>query len=169
MGHPVSNNRAVGGMLRHMAESDKDLIISDAVVESIKAELEKISPTRRQRILETVALAALGSIPWIGGVLSVAASYNFGGSDVRGDTLRDQWLEEHRQKLLKLRETLAQIAARLEGLGEEIDGRIESPEYLTLIRTTFRQWIKQRQTRNATCLFSSLRTQQEQESALMTF
>ena len=48
---------------------------SGGVLATIKAELEAASPSRRQRILEAIALAALGSIPWVGGVLSAAATF----------------------------------------------------------------------------------------------
>ncbi len=127
-------------MLRRMTDNDNDLIASEAVIDTIKAELEKASPTRKQLILQAITLAALGSIPWVGGVLSVAATYKFNESSIQGDTLRDQWLNEHRQKLLSLRETLEQIIGRLEKLGDEIDERIASPQYLALVPTTFRQW-----------------------------
>jgi len=46
---------------------DEKLVPRDYVVESIKAEIELSSPSRRQRIFEAIALAALGSIPWVGG------------------------------------------------------------------------------------------------------
>jgi|SRR5271170_2517946 len=127
-------------MLRPMSDSGSEILKTDIVIESIRAELEKVSPTRRQRILEAIALAPLGSIPWVGGFLSAAANYKFDESGVRGDTLRNQWLMEHHEKLLGLRATLDQIFARLDGLGEEIDERIESPEYLALVRKTFREW-----------------------------
>jgi hypothetical protein len=117
-----------------------EIVRVDAIIDTVRAELEEVSSSRRQRILEAIALAALGSIPWVGGVLSAAASYNFGESDVRGDTLRNQWLKEHQQKLGDLHSTLEQIFSRLEGLGEEIEARIESQEYLMLVRKTFREW-----------------------------
>jgi hypothetical protein len=120
--------------------ADSGLSKSDTVIESIKAELEKASPTHRQRILEAIALAALGSIPWVGGVLSATANYKFDESGIRGDTLRNQWLDEHHHKLQNLRATLEQIFARLDGFGEEINERIESQEYLGLVRKTFREW-----------------------------
>jgi hypothetical protein len=47
---------------------------------------------------------------------------------------------EHNQRLQFLRHTLEQMASRLEGLGEEVDERIHSQQYLVLVRKTFRQW-----------------------------
>ena len=70
---------------------DQDQIVkTDQVIESIRAELDKVSPTRRQRIMEAIALAALGSVPWVGGVLAAAATFKFDEHGVRGDKLRNQ-------------------------------------------------------------------------------
>jgi hypothetical protein len=42
----------------------------DAAIEFIRTELAKATPTSRRRIIEKVILAALGSIPWVGGFVS---------------------------------------------------------------------------------------------------
>src|SRR5947208_17103636 len=69
-----------------MTDEQDRIIPRDYVVESIKAELEGASSSRRQRIFEAIALAALGSIPWVGGVISAASSYKAGESDAQRDT-----------------------------------------------------------------------------------
>lgn len=112
----------------------------DVIIETIKAELAAASPGRRQRIREAIALAVLGSIPWIGGVLSAAATFKFDESGVRQDDLRTQWLGAHEQRFQDLRATLEGMLTRIESLGEEVYDRIESPEYLGLVRKTFREW-----------------------------
>jgi hypothetical protein len=61
-------------MLWRMGDENNKIIPRDYVVESIKAEIEIATPSRRQRIFEAIALAALGSIPWIGGVIAASAS-----------------------------------------------------------------------------------------------
>jgi hypothetical protein len=126
-------------ILSAMADLD-GLVKRDIVVESIKAEIEKASPTQKQRIFEAIALAALGSIPWIGGVLAAAATYKFGSTDIQRDELFKQWLDEHQAKLQMLRSTLNEMSGRLEGLGSEIEERISSEQYLALVRKAFRQW-----------------------------
>jgi hypothetical protein len=82
---------------------------SGGVLGTIKAELEAASPSRSQRILEAIALAALGSIPWVGGVPSVAATFKTGEAGVRQDDLRTQWLQEHQRRLEELRAILSGI------------------------------------------------------------
>ncbi len=123
-----------------MPENRDEIVKTDQVIDSIRAELDKVSPSRRQRIMEAIALAALGSVPWVGGVLAAAATFKFDESNVHGDELRNQWLLEHHGKLRQLRATLEGMVARFEGLGEEIEDRIESEDYLALVRKTFRQW-----------------------------
>jgi hypothetical protein len=123
-----------------MGDDQNKIIPTDYVIESIKAEIESASPSRRRRILEAIALAALGSIPWIGGVISAAAAYKAEGSEFQRDDLLREWLQEHHEKLQNLRATLAQMVGRLEGFGQEVEERITSQDYLGLVRKTFRQW-----------------------------
>ncbi len=111
-----------------------------AIVEALRAELAKSEPSRRRRIIEKFVLAALGSIPWVGGFLSAAASYKAEEGSLRQDSLQTQWLEEHQEKLLKLRATLEDIQHRFASLGESIEARIQSEEYLGLVRKAFRAW-----------------------------
>lgn len=123
-----------------MAEDQDKLVPVDHVIESIKAEIESASPSRRRRILDAIALAALGSIPWVGGVISAAATYASGESQFKRDDLFREWLQEHHEKLQNLRATLSQMVTRLEGFGQEVEERITSQGYLGLVRKTFRQW-----------------------------
>src|ERR1700688_3484956 len=116
------------------------LIPGDYVIESIKAEIESATPSRKRQIFEALAMAALGSIPWVGGVVSAAASYADGKSQVERQDLLREWLQEHQAKLHELRATLEQMAMRLEGFGKEVEERITSEEYLMLVRKTFRLW-----------------------------
>lgn len=111
-----------------------------AIVERLRAELAKSEPSRRRRIVEKFILAALGSIPWIGGFLSAAMDYHGEESTLRQDSLQTQWLEEHHGKLGQLRETLQEIQRRFEAMGERIEERIQSDEYLGLVRKAFRAW-----------------------------
>ncbi len=54
--------------------------------------------------------------------------------------LHREWLEEHGQKFIELGTTLGGITERLEEFGEDVQTRIESPEYLGLVRKAFRAW-----------------------------
>jgi hypothetical protein len=112
------------------------------IVERLKKELAKSEPSRRRRIIEKFVLAALGSIPWIGGFLSAAYEYKAEEGTLQQDSLQTQWLEEHQEKISALRATLAEIESRFQSLGPEIEDRIQSQEYLNLVRKAFRTWDK---------------------------
>jgi len=112
----------------------------DVAIEEIRRILTGQRSSTRRRAFEKFFLAALGSIPWVGGYISAAASLKFEGSGVRQDDLQTQWLEGHHQKLGHLKETLETIESRFENLGDTIDERIQGEEYLTLVRRAFRAW-----------------------------
>jgi len=109
-------------------------------VEFIRTELAKAAPSDRRRLVEKFILAALGSIPWIGGFVSAAASFKAEEGTVRTDNLQTQWLEEHGRKIAELMAALKEIVLRFEALGEVIDERIQSDQYLAIVRKAFRVW-----------------------------
>ncbi len=121
-------------------EDDHQGSAENSVVERLRAELAKSEPTRKSRIVEKFVLAALGSIPWVGGFLSAAADYKAEEGAIHQDSLQTQWLEEHHSKLVSLRDTLGDVQRRFEALGDTIDERIQSEEYLGLVRKAFRTW-----------------------------
>jgi hypothetical protein len=103
----------------------------------LRAEIAKASASERRALLEKFVLAALGSIPWIGGFLSAAASFKAEQGTRDSNRLHTQWLEEHANKLGDLRNTLDQVIGRFNDLGREIDERIQNEEYLQLVRRSF--------------------------------
>ena len=112
----------------------------DEIIENIRNELIKYSPKTKGRIIEKIILAALGSIPWVGALLSTAASFKIDGSAIKTSNLQLQWLEEHENKFKKLLMTLSEIDARFASIGDEIDERISSEDYLALVRKSFKTW-----------------------------
>lgn len=125
------------------------------VFASLRAEIEKSEPTTGRRVFESIVLAALSSIPWVGGFLSAAATFRFNEAGLRTNSLQNQWLDEHHRKLVALQATLEEIGRRFENLGDTIDERIQSEEYLGIVRKAFRAW-DQADTREKQRLISSL-------------
>ncbi len=115
-------------------------VTDEQVIANLRAEIEKVDPSRSGRIIEKFFMAVLSSIPWIGGVLSAAESFRSEEGAHRQNYLQTQWLEEHQRKLFELARALQEIQSRFESLGEEIDDRIQSEEYLALVRKAFRVW-----------------------------
>lgn len=123
-------------MNNKLTESDN----SGSEIERIRDELAKVTPSTKKRALEKFGLAALGSIPWVGGFISAAASLKTEEGTLKTDSLQTKWLEEHQVKMERLSQTLEEIAQRFEKLGEEITDRIQTDEYLDLVRKSFRAW-----------------------------
>ena len=123
-----------------MTDSSITPTSKDGAVQAIRSELEKGRSSRTRRVSEKFVLAAVGAIPWVGGVIAAAASIRGEEAAVRNDDLQTQWLEEHQQKLIDLGTTVEGIDARFESLGPEIEERIQSPAYLALVRQAFRAW-----------------------------
>lgn len=109
-------------------------------IEEIKAEIAEHQGTRRGRFAGKFFLAAIGSIPWIGGYLSTLASLKDQEESVRISEIQTEWLGEHHEKLENLQETLTEVDTRFASLGDSITERIESEEYLGIVRKAFRVW-----------------------------
>ena len=109
-------------------------------IERIKADLSDSVQSKRQRIFMMIIGAALGTIPWIGGFLSAAASFKSDEGQVKNNELYEQWFAEHEKKIKELYSTLHSVLGRLNEFPEEINARLESEEYLKLIRKAFRIW-----------------------------
>jgi hypothetical protein len=119
---------------------DDNLPTKSPIEESIRQEIAKSFQSKKKRIFSKFTMAALGSIPWVGGFLSALLSIKDEESQLKSSELQTQWLEEHSGKMNKLAINLAEILQRLESFGEEIDQRLESEEYLALVRRGFRSW-----------------------------
>jgi hypothetical protein len=117
----------------------KDEGSENAVIE-IKQELDKLNPDLKKRALEKFTLAALGSIPWVGGFISAAVNLKTEEGSLKTDSLQTRWLEEHQRKMEILGETLAEISKRFDSLGTTIEERVKSEEYLDVVRKAFRAW-----------------------------
>jgi hypothetical protein len=110
-----------------LAETSQDALIS------------RLSGGKSTKYVRFV-VAALGSIPWVGGFIAASASLSAEREQQNINDLQRLWLEEHREKIKQLSSTLADIFTRLDNFGDEVQQRIESPEYLALVRKVFRLW-----------------------------
>jgi len=106
----------------------------------IMGRLQALEPTTKQRVLRKLVGAALGSIPWVGGFMAAGWAFRQESGQVETHVLQRQWLEEHTGKMEKLGRALADLTARLDSFGDEVTTRLESEEYLALVRKAFRMW-----------------------------
>mgnify|MGYP001592689444 CR=1 FL=1 len=87
-----------------------------------------------------VGMAALGGLPWVGSVISAAATLSAENEQGVTNQLLYLWVKEHEGKLKEFGTTLNLLFGRFESFGDQIKERIESDEYITLVRKTFRLW-----------------------------
>jgi hypothetical protein len=106
---------------------------------SQEALVQRLSEGKNRKYVRFL-VAALGSIPWIGGFIAASAGLAAEREQQGINDLQQVWLQEHKGKIAELRDALTDIFHRLDNFGDQIQQRIESPEYLALVRKTFRSW-----------------------------
>lgn len=117
-----------------------EIRIADTSIEDqIKKELKTQPGSERDRIFSKFFGAALGGIPWVGGFLTALTDLHF-DDQPKNNLLYEKWLEEHRTKMKLLGETLYEVVKKLNEFSEEINERLESEEYLQIVRKSFRTW-----------------------------
>jgi hypothetical protein len=124
----------------HKEDSNPRSFEPDAAIEAIRSELSVEKTSKRRRVAGKFFVAALGAIPWVGGFFAAAAEIRAEEAEAKKDDLRTQWLEEHHRKLGQLAKTLGDVEKRFDCFGPEVEERIQSPEYLSLVRQGFRVW-----------------------------
>jgi hypothetical protein len=125
-----------------MADDEKKTEIvelTDIVSKEEQAVLEKIIGGNWKKYTR-VTMAALGILPWVGSLLGAAATLSSENDQEDTTKLLFLWIKEHEIKLKELGATLNSIFGRFESFGERINQRIESEEYLGLVRKTFKKW-----------------------------
>lgn len=113
--------------------------MTDIVSKEEQAVLEKITGGSWKKYAR-VTMAALGILPWVGSLLGAAATLSSENDQEDTTKLLFLWIKEHEIKLKELNVTLNSIFGRFESFGVRIKQRIESEEYLGLVRKTFKKW-----------------------------
>jgi len=87
------------------------------------------------------ALQAVGgAIPLAGGILSAIAGAWSEGEQDRVNRFFEHWVRMLQDELKEKEQTIIEIMARLDLQNEAIAARVESKEYQSLVKKTFREW-----------------------------
>ena len=86
------------------------------------------------------ALQTAGSVPIIGGLLTAAASAWSEHEQNKVNRFFEQWLRMLRDELQEKETTIIEIMTRVDLQDEKIAQRVESKEFQSLVRKTFRDW-----------------------------
>jgi hypothetical protein len=108
--------------------------------EFISYDLALIKNQARWKKYCRVVANAMSSIPWVGMILSTKSAFQGNKEQFEVNELFEEWLKVHKVKIEDLMVSLDEVAGRLESIPEAYESRIESEEYLTLVRRAFRSW-----------------------------
>ncbi|MDE2480798.1 MAG: hypothetical protein KGN02_01240 [bacterium] len=87
------------------------------------------------------ALQAIGGlIPFAGGLFSAAAGAWSEHEQERVNAFFKHWLKMLQDEMREKEQTILEIMARIDMHDEKVNERIESPEYQSLLKKTFREW-----------------------------
>lgn len=114
--------------------------LEDAALAFIRGQLERSRQDQSRRASEKFLLAAVEGVPWVGAFVAAAAALKNDTTELKRESLHALWLEQHESKLRRLRDTLENMRARFEEIGGQVLERIDSQEYLDLVRKGFRAW-----------------------------
>lgn len=81
-----------------------------------------------------------GVIPFVGGAISGAASAWSDEEQKKINSLLQTWLALQEDEIKEIGMTMYEILARLDLTDEAINARMQSPEYLSLVKKAFRDW-----------------------------
>ena len=109
-------------------------------IDKIKEDLESIDSKGKRNRTGRFVVAALSSIPWVGGVIAASAAFHAEKEQGKVNELQEQWLLEHQRKIEQLGKAIYSIADRLDASGTDIDDRVKSEEYLALVQKGFKEW-----------------------------
>jgi hypothetical protein len=91
-----------------------------------------------------VARAALqivgGAVPFAGGLFSAAAGAWSEREQEKVNNFLKQWIKMLEDEIREKEQTVIEIMARLDMHDEKITSRLESKEYQSLLKKTFREW-----------------------------
>ena len=81
-----------------------------------------------------------GMVPFAGGLLSAAAGAWSEHEQAKANEFFTHWLQMLKDEIKEKEKTILEIMARLDMHNEETTKRIESKEYQSLLKKTFREW-----------------------------
>jgi len=108
--------------------------------ENINSELQKVSQSGNLPAVVRFILASLGGIPVVGGVFGAGAGAWSEAEQKHFNNLLAAWVKLQTDEIKEIGTTLAEVMIRVDKNDEEVRKRIESPEYLRLVKKAFRDW-----------------------------
>lgn len=92
------------------------------------------------KVVRGVLQAASGAVPLVGGVLSAVLGAWSEREQAKVNHFFEQWVKMLQEEIREKEATIIEIMARLDLQDEKISARVESREYQSLLKKTFREW-----------------------------
>jgi hypothetical protein len=116
------------------------IVVNEAGCDALE-KLEEILQSGSGPKVVRYALSCLGGlVPFAGGAIGGAASTWSEAEQARYNRLLISWLKLHEEEVKEIGRTLVEVMIRLDQNDEGVRKRIESPEYLSLVKKCFRDW-----------------------------
>lgn len=113
---------------------------SAEIVKTFDQQLSELQDPAFRRAIEGVLAAAASAIPGIGIAVAAAQGIRSANTAAQVTRLQNLWLQELQLKWETLERDFVWMADRLNQMGPDIIERLESEEYLALVRRAFRGW-----------------------------
>ena len=81
-----------------------------------------------------------GAVPLVGGILSAMSGAWSEHEQAKVNQFFEQWVRMLEEEIHEKEATVIEIMARLDLQDEKISARVESREYQSLLKKTFREW-----------------------------
>lgn len=115
-------------------------VSEDQIIQYFGDKLREYQSKGKKRKYVRFILAALGSLPWVGGFFGASAGMWAESEQGKSNEMFQLWLEEHQLKIEELGKDLLKIIERIDDFADEVHERLVSPNYLILVRSAFRTW-----------------------------
>lgn len=110
------------------------------LAKTTEADLAFLRRSDFSRVGEKIAIAAMGAIPWVGGVAAAVATLKLEEVQLQTNELLKNWLSAHEQRLGQLERDVCWLIDRIDVLGQQAFERAESERYLALVHKGFQAW-----------------------------
>lgn len=101
---------------------------------------QRPQPGKVAKISRGALQVASGAVPFAGGILSAIAGAWSENEQERANRFFDHWVRMLQDELKEKEETILEVMARLDLQDEAIAERVESKEFQSLVKKTFREW-----------------------------
>ena len=85
--------------------------------DEVRRDLARLNESRFGRYARFV-LAALSSLPWVGGLIGASAALHGEREQEKVNSLQRKWLEEHSERLHDVAGAIDEVVGRLDQFGE---------------------------------------------------